>query len=96
MDTGAVIRTTKIRFDDNGPGVPKSFQEKLFGRFEGRGTIHGKKGLGIGLYLARAIIEYHGGHIFALDNPRGVGSRFQIEIPRVPRITEPFQYLKVF
>jgi len=43
----------------------------------------GDQGLGMGLYLARLIVESHQGRIAALDRPEG-GTRFEVVIPTAP------------
>jgi len=67
-----------IRFSvqDEGPGVPKGDEERIFGRFE-RGVAPGRvAGLGIGLYISRAIVTAHHGRIFLEE-----GRRFVVELP---------------
>jgi NtrC-family two-component system sensor histidine kinase KinB len=64
---------------DSGPGIPKEQQLRLFGKFaQGRA---GKTGLaGLGLYIAREIVEAHGGFI-GVESEVGRGSRFFFRIP---------------
>ena len=53
----------KICIEDNGVGIEKSQQSKIFDKFYRipKGNIHDVKGFGIGLYYAKKIIEKHGG-----------------------------------
>jgi signal transduction histidine kinase len=61
---------------DEGPGFPAEAADRLFEPFYStKGT-----GMGIGLYLARKIVEAHGGTIEA-RRPAGGGSEFRIELP---------------
>jgi two-component system, OmpR family, sensor kinase len=69
---GAVIRVV-----DQGPGVPRELQERLFERFA---TGYGSQGLGLGLYLARRVAEAHGGTI-SVESVSGVGARFALVLP---------------
>lgn len=56
-------RETTICIEDNGSGIEKSQQNKIFDKFYRipKGNIHDVKGFGIGLYYAKKIIEKHGG-----------------------------------
>lgn len=69
-----------IVVQDNGLGIPKNMQNKIFGRFE-RGNGHGNiKGLGVGLYISNQIITAHEGKIH-LKSKQGKGSTFTVELP---------------
>ena len=59
----------EVAFADNGIGISDEFKDKLFEE----GFSHGpNKGSGLGLYIARKIMEKHGGEIKAIDNkPKG-------------------------
>ena len=67
---------------DEGPGIDARDLPHIFDRFY-RSTSAAKqtKGAGLGLYLARAIIESHGGHIWADPQP-GAGARICFTLPR--------------
>src|SRR5262245_49404344 len=76
--------TARIRVADHGPGVPESERELIFLRYA-RGT-HGvdtSAGLGLGLTIARALVELHGGHIWVESTPGG-GASFCVTLPLVP------------
>ena len=63
---------------DNGCGVPEGMLESIFQRFWQVGT-NDRRGLGLGLYISRCIIEAHGGKIRAESEPgRGCTVRFTI------------------
>lgn len=67
---------------DTGVGIPPEIQKHLFTRFY-RGIPTGDdtvRGLGLGLYITRAIVEAHGGQIQVASEP-GVGSTFTIYLP---------------
>jgi signal transduction histidine kinase len=67
---------------DNGPGISQEDQEHLFTRFY-RGESarqSGVAGAGLGLYIARSLVELHGGRIWLESHP-GAGSTFHITLP---------------
>jgi signal transduction histidine kinase len=79
--SGGPTRTT-IVVRDHGPGVPAAERERIFGRFEyaeTRGDDSGH-GLGLGLYVAREIVEAHGGRL-TVRNPPGGGAAFEVDLP---------------
>jgi signal transduction histidine kinase len=66
-----------IHFTDTGIGVPTDLHERIFEPF----FTHGKyKGAGLGLAIARQIIEEHGGHI-RLEHTGDQGSTFIVSLP---------------
>lgn len=65
---------------DRGVGIPADALPKLFQRFSRVTTNSSVKGLGLGLYNSRLIIEGHGGRIWAQSDP-GVGSIFAFTLP---------------
>jgi two-component system sensor histidine kinase KdpD len=71
---------------DRGPGLAPGEENKVFEKFyRGPGTPAG--GLGLGLSIARQLVEAHGGEIVAQNREHARGSRFSIRIP----IGEPMQ-----
>jgi len=71
-----------VRFavTDTGPGIPADRRETIFGRFQ-RAT-NDRHGLGLGLYIAKCIVEAHGGSLWAdSQEPRGAALRFTIPAP---------------
>ncbi len=71
-----------VEVGDDGPGIPADQLEHIFGRFRrldgGRSRDTG--GAGLGLAIARAIVEAHGGRITA-ESPPGRGARFTVLLP---------------
>lgn len=84
-----------ITVEDTGPGVPDTIKPLLFTRFR-RGTNR-KSGKGLGLYIARMLVERYGGSIRADDRVPGrseEGAAFRIVLPRAP-CSEPVSDLAV-
>ena len=65
-----------ITVEDNGEGVSKDIQSKLFKRFATKKT----GGMGVGLYYCKTIVESHGGKV-GFDSEDGKGARFRAEFP---------------
>ena len=70
-----------ISVKDNGPGIPEDAQSRIFNCFEQVDeTIQGKKGLGLGLFLIKEIINKHKGTV-NLFSKVGEGTEFVIRLP---------------
>lgn len=67
-----------ISITDNGPGIAADRLESIFERFSREDPQ--RRGYGLGLYIARAIINAHGGRIWA-ESTLGKGTTFQIRLP---------------
>jgi PAS domain S-box-containing protein len=78
-------RSALITVRDNGRGIPPHLLNAIFGMFvQGQNkTANADSGLGVGLALARSIIELHHGTLQAKSRGQGHGSEFVIEIPLV-------------
>jgi two-component system sensor histidine kinase ChvG len=78
----------RIRIDDEGPGVPPEAREAIFNRFHSvrpEGEFFGRHS-GLGLAIARAIVEGHGGEIDVQDRDDAPsGARFIIRLPAADR-----------
>jgi len=72
---------TEISISDNGEGIEKTHQEKIFEQFYRvpKGNTHDVKGFGIGLYYCKKIIEKHGGTIVV--NSSKNHTIFKIQLP---------------
>jgi two-component system sensor histidine kinase KdpD len=68
-----------ISVSDRGPGIPTEATERLFEKFY-HGDDRKTGGLGLGLSIARGLIEAHGGKLTA-ENRDGGGARFTISLP---------------
>lgn len=71
---------TKISIKDSGKGIAADRQAQIFTRFYREPEVHNQSGIGIGLYLARKIIELQGGYI-EVHSELGKGSEFQVYLP---------------
>jgi two-component system phosphate regulon sensor histidine kinase PhoR len=74
--------TIEISVIDNGNGIEKSQQEKIFDKFYrvSKGNTHDVKGFGIGLYYSKKIIEKHDGTIQLVSNSKN--TIFKITLPK--------------
>ncbi len=70
----------KVTVADHGIGIPPEDQRRIFERFERAVPVRHFGGFGLGLWLARQVIEAHGGHI-AVDSRPGEGSTFVLDLP---------------
>ncbi len=64
---------------DNGPGMPEDQLPHIFDRYW-KGRAEGGRGVGLGLYIAKGIVEAHGGRIW-VESRLGQGSSFSFTIP---------------
>jgi two-component system sensor histidine kinase KdpD len=71
VNAGRVGRHVLINIIDEGPGVPRGSEEKLFEPFQRLGDRVNKSGVGLGLSVARGFVEAMGGTISATDTPGG-------------------------
>lgn len=65
---------------DNGPGIPEADQARIFDRFYVVTDGRGLSGVGLGLYIARQMVELHGGRIW-VESQVGAGSTFCFSVP---------------
>jgi signal transduction histidine kinase len=73
----------EMSVSDNGPGIAAQDQPKLFQKFS-QLALENRRGLGLGLFLAKWIIEAHGGRIWVISEA-GKGSTFSFVLPITAR-----------
>jgi signal transduction histidine kinase len=71
---------TVISFRDQGLGIPQKDLGILFDRYYRGSNVSGIVGTGIGLYLAKTVVDMHGGDISVISQ-EGHGSCFTISLP---------------
>jgi signal transduction histidine kinase len=72
-----------LRVSDMGPGIPVEQQSTIFERFSGHAQKGGRRGAGLGLAIARSLVELHGG-LLELDVTVGSGTSFVCRFPKLP------------
>ncbi len=78
----------EISLHDSGAGIPPDKVDKLFSKFEqvkaNQGLARQHKGTGLGLTIAKGIVEAHGGKIWIKSpTPAGMGTAFYFTIPKL-------------
>jgi signal transduction histidine kinase len=73
-------RGVRLSVEDNGPGIPSSDLAHIFERFYKSGD---SGGMGLGLAIAKYLVEAHGGRITA-ESVTGAGTRISFTLPRYP------------
>jgi len=72
----------KVSVEDTGPGIPGDMKDKVFNRLQ-RGDTKAR-GLGLGLYLVKTLVESYHGRVWVEDRVQGdhtMGSRFVVLLP---------------
>lgn len=86
-ETDLLWRTVEIR--NTGPAIPADRYPALFGRFEIVGEIENhSRGAGLGLSIARALVEEHGGRLAVLSGEEH-GTSFYVQLPAVTADARP-------
>lgn len=69
---------------DHGPGLTPAERETIFDRFVRGATGRNRLGAGLGLFIARRMVEAHGGTV-DVESEEGVGTTFSIRVPVAER-----------
>jgi signal transduction histidine kinase len=72
-----------IEVKDDGPGIPKDEQPRVFDRLYRGDRSRSERGLGLGLSLVRAVVQAHGGTVSVRSEP-GAGATFRVDLPDAP------------
>ena len=76
-----------IKIEDNGIGFDEKYKDKIFQLFQ---RLHGKNaygGTGMGLAICKKIVEHHSGSM-TVDSTPGVGTAFQVSLPKKHPLSE--------
>ena len=81
----------EVEVTDTGQGIPKTFLPFVFDRFRQADSTSTRQhgGLGLGLAIARHLVEIHGGKVEASSDGAGQGSTFIVRLPLAGSIAEP-------
>jgi two-component system phosphate regulon sensor histidine kinase PhoR len=81
ININSILNSVEISVADDGNGINKNLQEKVFNKFYRipKGNTHDVKGFGIGLYYSKKIIEKHGGNL-RLSSTKN-NTLFKINLP---------------
>lgn len=79
-------QTVQLSVTDEGPGIPLELRERVFDKFframrDGDSGTRQPSGTGMGLAIAKGIVEAHGGRIWIEDGPGHAGSRVVVTLP---------------
>jgi signal transduction histidine kinase len=72
----------RLSITDHGVGIPADQCEHIFDRFHQAHRADHLSGMGLGLFIAREIVEMHGG-VIRIEATKQPGSRFVVELPSV-------------
>lgn len=75
--------TMVLAVTDNGVGIPKEQQSRVFDRFESRSLGSRHRGAGLGLSIVKSLVELHGGTM-SLESEPGRGTKAIVRLPVVP------------
>ncbi|WP_181306583.1 ATP-binding protein [Rufibacter sp. XAAS-G3-1] len=73
----------QFEVQDDGPGIPKEYQAKVFGIFQTMEARDVKESTGVGLSIVKKIVEEKGGQVW-IESEKGQGTTFLFTWPKVP------------
>jgi signal transduction histidine kinase len=80
VNAEAVDGRVLVTVSDTGPGIPREEQRLIFEKFGRARGGTARPGTGLGLFIARSIVEAHGGTLDVHSQP-GQGSTFSVSLP---------------
>ena len=90
LDVQHSASTVQVSVTDNGAGIDATFLPHVFERFQSAASLSTRQaGLGLGLAIAKHLVELHGGFIEARSAGVGHGSTFSIGLPAAPCLPSP-------
>ena len=89
ITVGAVGDCCQVSVEDNGIGIDRADQQQIFDAFfrADTATVREQEGAGLGLDIAKQIIELHGGRIW-VESEYGIGSRFTFTLPVTQHVSQ--------
>jgi signal transduction histidine kinase len=80
--------SVKISVSDTGPGVPPEYHLEIFDDFFRLPTNEKSEGMGLGLAIARRLVQGMGGKIW-VESEAGAGCKFSFIVPMKPPTADP-------
>ncbi len=74
-------RQIRISIRDQGDGIPEEFHNRIFKKFSQAKTNTPQGGTGLGLYIAKSIVDKHNGTL-SFETQNGEGTEFHIDLPK--------------
>ena len=72
--------TVEVRIKDTGPGIPLDQQHQLFGKYQRLSSAPQTEGTGLGLFIAKSMVDAHGGMVRVESAPKQ-GATFIVSLP---------------
>ncbi len=90
VDLSRTENNILIKITDTGIGIPKEDINELFKKFKRLDNANGEsvQGTGLGLYLAKEIVQAHKGEIWVESKGKNKGSTFFVQIPTIKEVTK--------
>jgi two-component system, OmpR family, sensor histidine kinase VicK len=79
VSTLCFSNSVKVNVKDSGKGIDPEIHPNLFHKF----ATKSDRGVGLGLFISKSIVEAHGGSIFGKNNKDGSGATFSFTLPTV-------------
>ena len=80
VQTSSQNGTVEVRIKDTGPGIPTEQQHQLFGKYQRLSLAAQTEGTGLGLFIAKSMIDAHGG-IVRVESAANQGATFIVSLP---------------